>query len=186
MRLLTYDSAESISEYHDTFLNELQRAQDRLYSRLEHTPEFQPDKTVESLRFLGDWFIDRLKANEPDGDMYLPVWWDMAFPPAGTGTPKDARWTPQQLRLIDQVHAYYVDVLQAQRPDAFWISFKGEHRDSRNGSTLLVVGNAEMPVITLNPIFGTAVRLYRLGEQPVPGWLASEASQDITSDAARL
>lgn len=146
---MTYASAREIGEYHRRYLAALPIALGRLYASAARWSGPQLDGSVASLRPLGHWFITRILADEPDGLDGLPVWWDDREAPAIFDFMAEGRLTARQLRLTDQVHAYFANVLLNEYPGAHWVSFRGYNPlDIRNGSTMLVLDSDNRPLAT--------------------------------------
>ena len=67
-----------------------------------------------------------------------------------------------QLALIDEMQAYVAKVMTTARPDAKWMVYKGHKLQSRNGQTMLQIGNSR-PFPVRSAIYNEALNasLYR-------------------------
>ena len=86
--------------------------QARLRAHLHDTGGSEVDGQLGSLPALGAWFLRHIEA-EPDSavEERVPAWWDPDRPFADSGSEETGPFTGQQIRLIDEVHAYVADVL---------------------------------------------------------------------------
>lgn len=138
MLTLMYASKEEITRAHHVYLNGIDDAQGRLREHLRETGGPEADGSLESLRGIGAWFLDHLpETAEPASTSWLPAWWNPQSPPAGDGVDTHSPVTRQQLRLIDEVHAYVAEVVMSHVPAAHWVVYKGCKKDVRNGDTVI-------------------------------------------------
>ena len=180
MRRLTFEDRVAWEEYHRAYLDGLAAAQARIRAR--STPQLALDGRVESLAVVGDWLIDSLSRPglliEP---FTSPAWWSpRAAPqdePLGNREYVDPL-TRAQIQLIDEVQAYFAEVLETH-PAAMWVIFRGRPNEDRRGLTMLQLGSRKWPVSVVGCIFVPAVRYLDSGIIPPPGWLADRARKEF-------
>jgi hypothetical protein len=131
-------SKEEIARAHHAYLDGIDDAQGRIREHLRATGGPDPDGSIESLANIGPWFFEHLtERDEPVSTDWIPAWWDPQLLPAGAGVETHAPLTRQQLRLIDEVHAYVAEVVLNHASGAKWVVYKGGKKDVRNGDTVL-------------------------------------------------
>ncbi|MBG6060070.1 hypothetical protein RCH16_003527 [Cryobacterium sp. MP_M5] len=133
-------SREKREELHELYLRGLKPAQVHLRSRLNGPSDPQLDGSVESLDAVNEWFLAHIKERHETQRAELPSWWDPSRPTSERGAPGSGPFTSAQLALIDEVQAYFGEVLTATFPDAEWVIYKGHKNDFRNGLTMLQLG----------------------------------------------
>ena len=77
-----------------------------------------------------------------------------------------------QLSRIDEVQAYVAAVMTTARPDAKWVVYTGHKLESRNGQTMLQIGNAR-PFPVRSAIYNEALSAF-LYRREVPAKQLSE------------
>jgi len=182
MRRLTFDDRTAWEHYHRAYLDGLAGAQARLRIRALSAPRLALDGSVASLAAVGDWLIDSVSRPglllEP---FTSPAWW----PPRAA--PQDepigdreyvAPMTRAQIQLIDEVQAYFAEVLETH-PAARWVIFRGRAKEDRRGLTMLQLGSRKWPVSVVGCVFVPAVRYIDSGDIPTPGWLADLAYREF-------
>jgi hypothetical protein len=158
-------------------------AQARLREHLLAAGGPEANGSVESLAAIGSWFLQHIQ-DADDGSVVesIPAWWDPSFPVAGSGVEGDGPFTGQQLRLIDEVHAYVAEVLMNEIPGAQWEIYKGSKKDLRNGSTVLKL-KGHLQAYSLSLVYGAALNTV-LYSRPVSGNLFfDEVSKSIAKAA---
>ena len=156
MRSFTFATKEEWSAYHDEFVASLPCAVERFHRRADRHG-LVADGTVASLGPIGEWFTVEVRKPESTPEVPLPPWWDPAQPWPGSGTRRYGDLTRDQVILIDEVQAYFADVLVRAYPDAKWVIFKGERREDRRGKTLLQFADKKWPVHTIGIVSKAAV-----------------------------
>jgi hypothetical protein len=138
MLILMTASKEEIARAHHAYLNGIDDAQGRIREHLQATGGPEADGSIESLRGIGQWFLDHLpETAEAASTSWIPAWWNPLVPPAEAGVETHAPLTRQQLRLIDEVQAYVAEVVLGHVPGAHWVVYKGSRKDIRFGTTVI-------------------------------------------------
>ena len=182
MRRLTFDDRAAWEEYHRAYLDGLAAAQARLRIRALSAPQLVLDDSVGSLAAVGDWLIDSLVRPglllEP---FTIPAWWSPRAAPQDEPIGDReyvAPLTRAQIQLIDEVQAYFAEVL-GTHPAATWVIFRGRPKEDRRGLTMLQLGSRKWPVSVVGCVFVPAVRYLDSGIIPARGWLADRAYKEL-------
>lgn len=141
--------------------------------------------SVESLLAVGEYFLSEIRSPTVHAPpAWLPAWWDPQAPLA-TGAPTEERpLTRDQLMLIDEVHAYYAEVVMSHAPAAHWAIYKGSKKEWRNGKTVLYLTRSRNGY-PLSLVHGAAIRTVLLGEVVETSQLFDYATKSIaTANAA--
>lgn len=139
-------------------------------------PAPESEFSLESLGPLGEWFALKLDSGLDVDASWLPVWWDPNLPPAGSFDGHCGPFTREQLKLIDDVHAYVAEVMLHNIPGSKWVIYKGSKKDWRNGSTVLQVSR-KLKGFPLSLVYGAGVREVLL-DKPVD----TQLFRDITRE----
>lgn len=159
----------------EAYLRGIAEARIRFRAHLRESGGPEADGTRESLAAVGAWFLHHLRDNSRDRkDPWLPAWWNPRTPLAGSREKGAAPFTRQQLRLIDEVHAYVAEVLLNEIPGAEWVIYTAHKRESRYGQTVLKLGRNTYD-FPLSLVYGVAIDVVRL-ERTV--------DEDVLLDAA--
>lgn len=158
-------SKAEIAVAHVAYRKGIIAAQSRLREHHAATGGPRADGSVESLAEICGWFLKQLEDEQDDSsNAWVPAWWDPTKPLAGSGDERAGPFTGQQLRLIDEVHAYVAEVLMNEIPTAEWVIYKGSKKDLRNGSTVLQL-KGRLRTYPLSLVYGAAIRLILLHKQ---------------------
>ncbi|MFP5333731.1 MAG: hypothetical protein ACLGIV_00295 [Actinomycetes bacterium] len=146
---LTLEEAEA---YRDAYLASLPGLVERLQARVERTGGPALDGSVVSLGPLGEWFCRQLAADEPDGMEGYPAWWvhDPNWKPSPVSLGPQRLLSDRQLRLVDEVGAYFAQVLQRNVPQLEWVVFRPpkRQRNAAEHETMLQAPNG----LVWNPV----------------------------------
>ena len=182
MLTLMHASKEEITRAHHAYLNGISDAQGRIREHLWETGGPEADGSIESLRGIGQWFLAHLpETAEPLATSWILAWWDPQSPPAGDGVDTHAPFTRQQLRLIDEVHAYVAEVVMTHVPGAEWVVYKGCKKDVRNGDTVIQL-NKRRQFYPLSLVYKAALNEVLL-DKPVEAALFYDVVRQYISDA---
>ncbi|MFP5333732.1 MAG: hypothetical protein ACLGIV_00300 [Actinomycetes bacterium] len=182
---LTLAEAEA---YYDADLASLPGLVERLQAWVERTGGPGLDGSVDGLDPLGEWFSRQLAADEPDGLEGYPVWWvhDPNWKPSPVLTGPQGRLSDRQLRLVDEVGAYFAQVLQRNVPQLEWVVFRPpkRQRNAAEHRTMLQAPNGLVwdPV---RMVYSMAIgqEIYRRDPEPdtllrIAEQIREEATQD--------
>ena len=179
MLILMYASKEEIARAHHAYLDGIGDAQGRIREHLRETGGPEADGSIESLRGIGLWFLKHLpETAEAASTSWIPTWWDPQLPPAGEDVETHSPFTRQQLRLIDEVHAYVVEVVMAHVPGAHWVVFKGGRKNVRNGDTVIQLDKRRQ-TYPLSLVYGSAIRVVLLDKPAEPALFYDIVRRDI-------
>ena len=95
-----------------------------------------------SLDAVNGWFLTHINERHETETTDLPSWWDPAKATAETAEGQNRPFTSAQLALIDEMQAYVAEVMTTARPDAKWVIYTGHKLESRNGQSMLQIGNS--------------------------------------------
>jgi hypothetical protein len=158
--------------YRQAYLAGLPHLVERLQQRLARTGGPTADGSVAALAPLGAWLVEQLDRDEPDGLEGTPRWWvDTPGSPAADDEPGELL-TDSQLRLVDEVGAYFATVLTSAIPEATWIVFhdkRHKNNDAEN-KTMLRLPNKDV----VNPatfVYRVAIRRCLYQREPEPNVL---------------
>ena len=153
--------------------------QARLRDHLRDTGGPEVDGRLESLAALGAWFLQHIEA-KPDSaaEEWIPAWWDPNAPLADSGSEHPGPFTGQQLRLIDEVHAYVAEVILNEILGAEWTIYKWGKRDVRNGKTVLKL-TGRLQAYPQSVVYGAAIDVVLLKKTISDRWLFDYVSDRI-------
>ena len=137
---LNLTRAEAERRFAEWVVSEPERRQ-QLHAWVQRTggPSLEP--TLESLRPLNRWYLDRAVEAQEDPSPGRPPWaWednpDFVPVPGGPRAPSDAL-----MRLWDLIAVHVGDAIRAQVPGAEWVCYRnGDRRDDRNGKPMMDIG----------------------------------------------
>ena len=179
MLTLMYASKEEIARAHHAYLDGIDDAQGRIREHLRETGGPEADASIESLRGIGLWFLEHLpETAEPATTSWIPAWWDPQSPPADAEGGEHSPFTRQQLRLIDEVHAYVAEVVMAHVPGAHWVVYKGCKKNVRNGDTVIQLDKRRQ-TYPLSLVYGSAIRVVLLDKPAEPALFYDIVRRDI-------
>ncbi|MBC7761915.1 MAG: hypothetical protein H7201_09005 [Candidatus Saccharibacteria bacterium] len=127
--------------------------------RLSEPDDPRLDDSIESLDAVNAWFLARTLEPREAETADLPSWWNPARPTAESGLPGSGPFTSTQLALIDEMQAYVAAVMTTAHPDAKWVMYKGHKLESRNGQTMLQIGNSR-PFPVRSAIYNEALNAF--------------------------
>ena len=168
---------ETVTRLHESYLESLEPARERLRGRIAGVAGVQLDGSIESLVPLNAWFMDEILETPDKPGLSLPSWWDPAMPTAETGDPETYPFTRSQLELIDEVQAYYAEVLQKVRPDAPWVIYKRGKRNINNGRSMIKLAKDHF-LAPRTVVYGVALGSV-LYNQPSPVDVLATVARDI-------
>lgn len=166
MLILMTASGAEIARAHDAYVNGVRDAQLRIREHLRETAGPIADGSLDSLVEVGSWFFAHLpERSETSLSEWIPPWWNPADPPAEAEGGNVSPFARQQLRLIDEMHAYVAEVLMRHVPGAEWIVFKGSRKNIRYGTTVLRVSGRQQ-FYPLSLVYNSAINVVLL-DKPV-------------------
>ena len=182
MLTLMYASKEEIARAHHAYLDGIGDAQGRIREHLRETGGPEADGSIESLRGIGQWFLEHLpETAEPMPTSWIPAWWNPQSPPSGDGVDTHSPVTRQQLRLIDEVHAYVAEVVMTHANKAQWVVYKGRRKNIRFGTTVIQLGKRRQ-FYPKSLVYKAAVNVVLL-DKPVEAALFYDVVRQYISDA---
>lgn len=172
-------SKEEIARAHNAYLDGVGDARGRIREHLRETGGPQADGSLESLLGIGTWFFEHLpERDEAAPTDWIPAWWDPTSPPAGEGVETHAPFTRQQLRLIDEVHAYVAEVVMTKASGSKWVVYKGGKKDVRNGDTVIQL-DKHRQFYPLSLVYNSAINIVLLDKPVSPTIFHDEVRRAI-------
>ncbi|WP_146070139.1 hypothetical protein [Cryobacterium sp. Y29] len=179
MLILMTASGAEIAHAHDAYVNGVRDAQLRIREHFRETAGPNADGSLESLVKIGPWFFAQLpEMGETTSSEWIPPWWNPADPPAGAVGGNVSPFTRQQLRLIDEMHAYVAEVLMRHIPGAEWIVIKGSRKNVRFGTTVLKVSGSRQ-FYPLSLVYNSAINIVQLDKPVSPTIFYDEVRRAI-------
>jgi len=179
MLTLMSSSKDEIARAHHAYLIGVGEARARIREHLRATGGPDADGSIESLGNVGQWFFEHLpERDEATPTDWIPAWWDPQLPPAGEAVETHAPLTRQQLRLIDEVHAYVAEVVMTHASGAKWVVYKGSKKDVRNGDTVLQL-NKRRQFYPLSLVYKAALNVVLLDKFVSPTIFSDLVRRDI-------
>lgn len=176
--LMTAAGAE-IAHAHDAYVNGVRDAQLRIREHLRETVGPNADGSSKSLVEVGSWFFAQLpEMCETSSSEWMPPWWNHADPPADAEGGNASPFTRQQLRIIDEMHAYVAEVLMRHVPGAEWIVIKGSRKNIRFGTTVLKVSGRRQ-FYPLSLVYNSAINVVQLDKPVSPTIFYDEVRRAI-------
>lgn len=159
-----YASREEVADADRQYRAGIIDALDRFAVRWRGAGRDELDGSVESLLTVGEFFLSEVRnpaVHAPP--TWVPPWWDPEAPLATGGPTEERPLSRDQLMLIDEVHAYYAEIVLSHCPGAHWTIYKGSKKEWRNGKTVLWLTRSRNGY-PLSLVHGAAIRTVLFGE----------------------